>query len=258
MGSRSEHTPGTFSWVDLSTSDTGGAQDFYGGLFGWEFEENPIPEEAGGGIYVMCKVQGDSVSAISPQQDGDPSPPHWNNYVTVASADDAAAKAGELGGNVMMEPFDVMTVGRMAVIADPTGGVFSVWEAKDDIGAHRVNDPGCLTWNELHTGDVDAALEFYKGLFGWNSEEMDTQGGPRYVIVQVGERSNGGIMEAQGGEPTYWLPYFTVESRDGAADKAVELGGNEMHRMEMPQGKIGAFMDPQGAAFAIFEGEIDD
>ena len=151
-----------------------------------------------------------------------------------------------------------MAAGRMAVIADPTGGVFSVWEAKENIGAQRVNDPGCLTWNELHTGDVDAAVEFYAGLFGWASRRDDTQGGPRYIIVKIGERSNGGIMEAQGGEPTYWLPYFVVESRDGAADKTTELGGNEITRLEMPMGKIAILTDPQGAVFAIWEGQTDD
>ena len=206
----------------------------------------------------MCKVQGDNVAAMSAQRPEDPSPPHWTNYVTVESADDAATKAAELGGTVVMEPFDVMAAGRMAVISDPTGGIFSVLEPKDNIGAERVNDPGCLTWNELHTADVDAALAFYKGLFGWNSDEMDTQGGPRYVIVQVGKRSNGGIMEAQGGEPTYWMPYFVAESRDEGADKAVELGATEMARMDMPAGKIAALTDPQGAAFALFEGEVDD
>ncbi len=206
----------------------------------------------------MCRIEGDNVSAISGEQGGDPSPPHWNSYVTVESADDAAAKAKELGAQVLIDAFDVMDVGRMAVIADPTGGVFQVWEPRANHGAQRVNEPGCLTWNELHTPDVDKALEFYTGLFGWRSDEMDTHGGPRYVIVQVGERSNGGIMEAQGVAPANWLPYFTVEGRDDAAEKAKGLGATEIHRMEMGPRKIAALTDPQGAAFAIFEGEDDD
>jgi uncharacterized protein len=254
MGKRTEHTPGTFSWVDLTTSDSAGAKDFYGRLLGWDYEDNELPE--GAGVYSMCKVDGDYVAAISPATDQ--FPPHWNSYVTVASADDAAARAKELGANLIEEPFDVMEAGRMALFQDPTGAALCVWEPRQAIGAQRVNDPGCLTWNELHTPDPAAALEFYTGLFGWNSEAMDTQGGPSYSIIKVGERSNGGVMDAQEGVPPNWLPYFTVESRDRSADEAKELGAQEFARMEMGPGKFAIFADPQGAAFAIFEGEVDD
>ena len=255
MGTRTEHAAGTFSWVDLATSDVDGAMTFYRELFGWEMDRQDLP---GGGVYVMCEIDGDDVAALSPQQDGDPSPPHWNNYVTVASADDSAATAQDAGGSLLMEPFDVMTYGRMAVIADPAGAAFSIWEARENIGAQRVNDPGCLTWNELHTSDVDGALSFYGSVFGWGAEEVDTQGGPRYAIVTNGDRRNGGVMDAQEGEPPNWMPYFVVSSRDEAAAKAVELGGTDLARMEMPQGKIAALQDPQGATFGIWEGETDD
>jgi len=255
MGTRTEHAPGTFSWVDLTTSDGAAAKDFYGGLFGWEFEDNEIP--GNGGVYTMCKVDGSNVAAISPAPDQ--GPPHWNNYITVASVDDAASKAKDLGADLLQEPFDVLEAGRMAVIQDPTGAVFAVWEPRDAIGAERVNEPGCLTWNELHTPDPTKAAEFYGALFGWTSEEMESgEGYPRYLMVRNGERMNGGVMDAQQGEPPNWLPYFVVESRDDGAAKASELGGRELFRMDMEQGKIAVLADPQGAVFALFEGEVDD
>jgi predicted enzyme related to lactoylglutathione lyase len=254
MGTRTEHAPGTFSWVDLTTSDAEAAKVFYGDLLGWEYEDNEIP---GGGSYAMAKVGGESVAAIPPATDM--APPHWNSYITVESADETAAKAKELGANMIEEPFDVMEAGRMALFQDPTGAALCVWEARDAIGAGRVNDPGCLTWNELHTPDPAKALEFYTGLFGWNSEKMATpEGAPTYTIVKVGERSNGGVMDAQEGEPPNWLPYFTVSSRDDAAEKAKALGASELVRMDMEQGRFAVFTDQQGAAFAVFEGEVDD
>jgi uncharacterized protein len=255
MGTRTEHAPGTFSWVDLATRDGAAAKEFYGGLFGWEFEDNEIPGD--GGVYTTCSVGGEGVAAIAATTED--LPPHWNSYVTVAGADEAAAKAKELGANLIQEPFDVLQAGRMAGFADPTGAALCVWEARDAIGAGRVNEPGCLTWNELHTPDPDKALEFYRGLFGWSSEEMETgEGNPRYAVVRNGDRSNGGVMDAQPGEPPNWLPYFVVESRDGAADKAKELGGQEMARVDMPQGRIAVLADPQGAPFGVWEGEVDD
>src|SRR5919204_1141161 len=125
MGTRTEHAPGTFSWVDLTTSDSAAAKRFYAGLFGWELEDNDIP---GGGAYTMCKVDGEYVCAIPPSTDM--APPRWNNYVTVAGADEAAAKAKELGATLIEEPFDVMDAGRMALLQDPAGATLCVWEAR--------------------------------------------------------------------------------------------------------------------------------
>ena len=195
MGTRTQHQPGTFSWVDLTTSDADAAKAFYGEIFGWDFEDNEIP---GGGTYTMCKVGGEYACAIPSSTDQ--APPRWNNYVTVASADDTAARAKDLGATMIEEPFDVMQAGRMALLADPAGATLCVWEARDAIGAGRVNEPGCLTWNELHTTDLDAAESFYNGLFGWTAEAMDTGGGPPYRVIRNGERANGGITATQPGE----------------------------------------------------------
>ena len=254
MGTRTEYAPGTFSWVDLTTSDATAAKEFYGSLFGWEFEDNEIP---GDGVYTMCKLGGEAVAAIPGSTEH--APPHWNSYVTVTSADETATKARELGANVIEEPFDVLDAGRMAYFQDPTRAALCVWEPRDTIGAGRVNEPGCMTWNELHTPDPVRALQFYADLFGWSGEEMETgEGNPAYFVIRNGHRSNGGVMEAQEGEPPNWLPYFVAESRDGVVARATELGGRELFRMDMEQGRIGILADPESALFAVFEGETDD
>lgn len=261
MGERTSHAPGTFSWVDLSTSDPADAKRFYGGLFGWTFDDRPVGD---GIVYTLCLIDGKSVCAISGQVEEERSqgiPPHWNNYVTVADVDASTAKTAELGGNVVVEPFDVLDAGRMSVVADPTGAVFSMWQPRDSIGAEVVNVPGSLTWNELATNDVDRATEFYGALFAWGFEEMT--GGPmRYVLIRNGDRSNGGIRpltEMESGVPPYWLPYFAVESADDAVARAAELGGNVlMQPVTVPAGRFAPIADPQGAVFATFEGEFDD
>ena len=254
MGKRTEHAPGTFSWLDLTTSDAAAAKAFYGRLFGWEFEDNEIP---GGGTYTMRKVDGDHVCAIPSSTDQ--APPHWNSYVTVASADESAAKAKDLGANLIEEPFDVMDAGRMALLQDPTGAALCIWEPRRVIGAERVNEPGCLTWNELHTTDVDAAASFCRDLFGWTTEAMDTGGGPAYHVIRNGDRSNGGITPTQEGEPPNWIPYFAVESLDRAMSAASEGGGATLGGpIPMPAGRIAILRDPQGAVFALWEGQLED
>lgn len=256
MGKRERYEPGTFSWLDLSTSDVASAKSFYGELFGWEFEDSEIP---GGGVYTMCHLQGDEVAAIMQE---DTQPGHWNNYVTVASADETTAKAKQLGAHVFEEPFDVMESGRMAVFADPGGAVFCVWEARDHIGAGRVNDVGCMAWNELQTRDVGTASDFYKDLFGWQMEPIEQDGQTVYVTIKNSDWMNGGFMpmsEAHGDAPSHWLAYFAVDSCDEAAAKVQELGGSLLAGpMEPGAGRIAVVSDPQGAAFAIFEGPTDD
>jgi predicted enzyme related to lactoylglutathione lyase len=263
MGTRTSYAPGTFSWVDLSTTDPEAAKAFYSELFGWTYDDMPAGDE--GGVYSMAQLGGDPVCALAELPPGDPGPPRWNSYVTVESADAAAARAGELGGEAVLEPFDVLDVGRMAVLRDAVGAFFMVWEPRRHIGAARVNEVGCLTWNELGTPDVEAATPFYVQLFGWATEPMDTGGGPAYTIVKVGERSNGGIreqgpQEKEGGVPPNWMPYFAVESADATAARAGELGANAlMPPTDIPSGgRIAAIADPQGAAFAIWEGPLDD
>ena len=117
VGKRESYEPGTFSWVELSTPDSEVAKAFYGGLFGWEYRDDEIP---GGGVYTMCFREGDAVVGIAQQ---DVQPAHWNNYVSVDSADETAEKAKQLGATLLEEPFDVMDFGRMAVFTDPGGAM---------------------------------------------------------------------------------------------------------------------------------------
>jgi uncharacterized protein len=270
MGKRTSYEPGTFSWVELSTTDPDGAKAFYGELFGWQAEDTPIPADAGGGVYTMLKLDGESVAALYEQMKDQREagiPPNWFSYVTVADADAAAARAKELGGTVHAGPFDVMTQGRMAVIADPQGATFGVWQARDSIGATLVNDPGCLTSNELSTSDPARASEFYSALFGWRFNEQDTQGGPPYWTIEhdgAVRGANGGMHELapqqrEAGIPPHWMPYFTVASVDDAIATTKEAGGTLLAGpIDIPPGRIAGLGDPQGAVFGIFEGEVDD
>lgn len=255
MGERTSHTAGTFSWTDLATTDPAGARDFYTSLFGWDAEDIPIPE---GGVYTMLLRNGKRVAAVNQGQEGQP--PAWNSYVTVDGADAAAAAAEENGGTLAAEPFDVMDAGRMAVIQDPTGAFFSVWEPGDSIGAELVNEPGALTLNQLNTSDPERAQEFYTGLFGWRFETM-AEGDEPYWGIYKGDRVNGGMMPLppDQGMPPHWLVYFGSESVDDDAGRIGELGGTVMLApMPIPGGRILVAQDPQGAVFALFSGRFDD
>jgi predicted enzyme related to lactoylglutathione lyase len=251
MPQRTSYAPGTFSWADLATSDPDAAKVFYTSLFGWETQDNPIPD---GGVYTMLLKGGKPVAALS-QLQAEGQPVVWNSYVTVASADDAAAAARDGGATLISEPFDVMDVGRMAVFMDPVGAVLCVWEPGTSIGAELVNEPGALTINQLNTGDPVGSQEFYSGVFGWRFEQV-TDDEVSFWAIYNGDRLNGGMMLQ---EPAAWLVYFGSESADDDAGRIVELGGQVVvPPTPVPSGKFLVAQDPQGAFFALSSGEFDD
>jgi predicted enzyme related to lactoylglutathione lyase len=259
MGKRTSYAPGAFSWVDLATTDAAAAKSFYGGLFGWEMSDREGRE---GAVYTICHLDHDAVGGLF-EMPGDMRatgvPPTWTSYVTVDAAEAAAARARELGGEVVDDARDVGDVGRVAVLRDPLGAVLAVWQPGERIGAERVNDVGCLCMNELATTDMDAALSFYERLFGWTSEMVDT--GPEEP--PMGLAYNDGTLNAsfgavEDGAPPHWRPYFTVESVEAALRRVRELGGSELlGPLEIFDGTTALVRDPQGALFALFEGEVD-
>jgi uncharacterized protein len=257
MGERTKYTPGTFSWTDLTAVDQDAAKQFYSQLFGWDAIDNPVGE---GMVYSMMQIGGKDVAALSPQpqQQRDAGmPPVWNSYVTVESADAAADSAQKLGATVHAPAFDVMDVGRMAVIQDPQGAFFEVWEPKLHIGASLVNVPGALAWNELASTDPDASADFYRELFGWKIEPFEGMEG--YLGIQTAAgHGNGGIRAATENEPSYWLVYFGTEDADAGVAKATELGATALVQMDIGVGKIAVLQDPQGAVFALYAGRFDD
>jgi uncharacterized protein len=257
MGERSRYAPGSFCWVDLTTTDQAAAKAFYGDLFGWEAEDMPVGE---GAFYSMQRLRGKDVAAISPQPQQQREagvPPAWNSYVSVQSADAAAERAKELGGNVHAAAFDVMEAGRMAVIGDPQGAFFLVWEPRQHFGAALVNEPGTFCWNELNTADPVAAIPFYSGLFGWTIEPFEGSPEPYFSIKNV-DANNGGVREqGQPGVRPHWLVYFAVEDIDSAIAKVEELGGAKtVGPIDIQIAKIAVVHDPQGAFFALYAGEL--
>src|ERR687892_1519651 len=258
MGERTRYEAGTFCSVGLATSDPGGATTFYTGLFGWQAEDL---ETGAAGTYTALRRGGEEVAILymqQPEARAAGAPPHWTSYVSVEDADATAARAVELGGAaVFREPFDVLDAGRVAAIRDPTGAIVSLWQPLERIGATLVNDVGALCWNELATSDVERAGSFFGELFGWEYEAAE--GG--CVSIKHAGALNGGIRELtkrERGSPPNWLPYFAVDSTDEAAYRAERLGGRRlMPTTAVRVGRFAVVADPQGAAFAVFEGQTD-
>jgi predicted enzyme related to lactoylglutathione lyase len=272
MPERSRYIPGVPCWVDCPQPDPQAALPFYAGLFGWELE-NAMPEGSGG-EYHMARIRGGDVAAISSVPEGMPPMAVWTTYVAVASADDAAETVGGAGGQVFQGPFDVMDAGRMAVVADPEGAVFCVWEAKENIGAKIVNENGALNFNGLATRDPAAAETFYGEVFGWKL--LDIPAGKFWMLPGYGdhlEESAPGLRDQMsqmgapdgfidvvaavnpiagnaGNPPAHWTVTFGADDIDATAKRVAELGGKVVvPPHDEPWTKTATFEDPQGATF---------
>jgi predicted enzyme related to lactoylglutathione lyase len=273
MPERDGYIPGVPCWVDTSQPDPEAAAEFYGGLFGWNLED--VMPEGSEAKYLIGRLSGKDVAAVSSIPERAPEQAVWNTYVWIDSADETASKVREAGGQVMTEPFDVMDSGRMAVFADPEGAVFSVWQANQHKGAQLVNDHGTVTFNGLNTRDAEGAKKFYGAVFGWTTlalgggaemwtlpgygdhlegihpgvrKQVEDVGGPKGfedVVASINP-----IPDDQPDTPAHWSVTFGVDDADAIAAKAKELGGKVIAPpMDLPWVRMTVLADPAGATF---------
>ena len=243
-------------WVDLSSSDAAGAREFYSKLFGWKADV--ITDPAAGG-YAMFKLDGKEVAGVGPVQSPQ-QPSAWTMYVLVPDADAAATKAKASGGTVIAEPFDVLKAGRMALLADPSGAIFGVWQPKEHAGWEVDGVPGSVCWVELDSRNIDAARRFYTDVFGWMAKDSSVPGAPAYTEFQLdgGTSFAGGMAMPEmvpAATPSFWMTYFAVTDADGVAARAKELGGSATTEpQDIPEvGRFAVIQDPQGAHFGILQ-----
>jgi uncharacterized protein len=244
---RYEH--GVPSWVDIGSHDLAASVRFYTGFFGWDPED--MGEEAG--HYTIVSKDGKQIAALSTAQD--PGPPRWTMYVNVDDVDKVAERVGAAGGSVVFGPMDVMDQGRLAVFSDSTGAVVSAWQPGRHVGAQLVNEPGAFIWSELATSDLGKSKAFYHEVFGW-----DWGGSDEYAEGQVSGRTIAGVRprgsDLPAEVPDHWLIYFGSSDVDADTERAKALGATVLvEPTDVPNtGRFSVLSDPEGAAFAIFQG----
>lgn len=256
MGNKHTWNHGQFCWADLGTTDQDGAKTFYGELFGWKLDDNPMPAGAPG-TYTTALLGDDDVAGIytlAPEA-AEKMPPSWACYVAVDDIDGLTAKVPELGGKVVMEAFDIPEVGRMSVIQDPAGAMLCLWKRDSAHGGYAKLDQktGSITWMETLTTNVDTAGKFYASLLGWEPKAHGD-----YVQFFMGDQAIAGMMQIQkemGPIPSHWALYFAVDDCDACVKKAQGLGAQVLvPPMDVENvGRFATMKDPQGATFSVLK-----
>lgn len=255
MPTFTQHALGTFCWPECATTDALASKKFYSDLMGWTWKENPMGP---GMTYYIAMVKDQGVGAMYVLDDHMKKlgvPPHWGSYVSVANVDETIVKAKSLGGELLMGPHDVGDLGRSAVLRDPIGATFSVWQAKTHHGIDLIGEPGSLGWTQLNASDPDKAKAFYTGLFGWKAEDMPNPGGGSYTTWVKSDGGAGGMMPMppDTGAPSHWLVYWTVDDARAAHAKAEALGAKTFVAPTDIPGMVTftVLQDPQGVMFAL-------
>jgi predicted enzyme related to lactoylglutathione lyase len=250
MSTIDKHQNGTPSWFDLMTPDPEGARKFYGSLFGWTYVVGG-PES---GHYSMCKIGDRNAAGIGSPPPGPQMASVWTVYFNVDDLDATLASIKSNNGNVVMGPMDVMTEGRLAVAADPTGPVFGLWQPKNHKGAGVRDEHGAMAWQEAHTTDAAKAREFYARVFKLEPVKLE---GADYWTLNRGKDVFGGVYQNDKlppGVPPHWLPYFAVDDADKAAATVKTGGGKIMQEpFDTPHGRMAVAVDPWGAGFAFIK-----
>jgi hypothetical protein len=252
VGYEREHTPGTPTWVDLTSPDLVVSARFYGGLLGWDTALRGPAELTGG--YLTFRVDGLDVAGIGRLDDDEP--PAWTTYFAVrdiAAVDEAVASHG---GGVVLAPVEVPETGHKAIYTDPAGAVFGVWQPGGLHGADLIGAPGSMCWNQLASRDIEAAKRFYGEVFGWEGSTTPYETST-YTELRLDGREIAGMVEMDRtwprGLPSHWMTHFRVDDCDVVADAAAELGGEiSVEPYDMPRiGRTAVLGDPHGAVFSI-------
>lgn len=253
-------------WVDTQQPDVAAAMAFYGGIFGWEFEDVAPPGAAG--RYVIARLDGQEAGAIAGPGTGVPA---WHTYVAVHDADAAARHLLSVGATLKSAPADAGSGGVQAVLADPEGAEFRIWQARERLGAQAVNLPGGWNFSDLHTANMDAAAAFYAKAFDWQFDTLDfgtmirrpgygdhleATVDPNIRARQSGDAVPRGfedaiawLVPAAPGERPLWHVTFTVADRDRTARDAERLGGRVLRQDDTEWTRTVLIRDPGGAVF---------
>ncbi len=241
-------------WLDLNVPDVKSAAAFYERTFGWTYD---VSGEAYGHYHVAL-VDGRPAAGFGQSMSGSGAevPSVWTLYFAAEDADAMVARAVSLGGTVVAPTFDVPGQGRMAVVADPTGAAFGVWQAHEHRGFGLTGAPGTMSWCEVNTTDAERAQSFYTDLLSATARQRE-EGGTPYHVLSQDDVDFAGILqmnEQWAGLAPHWMVYFQVADMDAAVRAVQDAGGAVQHGpFDSGHGRLAVVADPAGAIFSLQE-----
>ena len=252
--SRDAINQGIPCWYELTTRDSAASQAFYGPILGWAYQDAGME----GFDYTLAMAGEAMIAGLYAPFEGQPEA--WLIYFEAEDLDATLARAVALGAEVLQPANDVPETGRFAVLADPQGAAFGLFQPlpgqpSQAYGA-MLTGHGC--WHELSSSDPQAAMPFYCDILGWKASTVMPMGDMGNYSLFAGTSGDiGGMMPLPcEGVPPHWMPYFGVPSASAAAAQITASGGTVTRGpIEVPGGAFAVMAkDPQGTHFGLVGG----
>lgn len=249
--------PSRFVWYELHTPNAAAAAAFYEPVLEWNTRDAGLPDRK----YTLVCVGETAIGGLlekpaSAFASGEKA--RWLAYIGVPDVQQFSKRVQEKGGMVHRPAEEIPGVGTFAVVADPQGAIFVLFQPLPGMTRPEQaagSTPGMPAWHDLGALDWEPEFEFYAALFGWTkAHAVDMGSNGVYQIFAVGSQPVGGMMTlpnpAQGAG---WMFYFHVEEIEAAVDRAKRNGGTLVHGPSpVPGGQqIAHCLDTQGAIFGM-------
>ena len=238
-------------WIDLTTSDLAEAQAFYRTVFGWDFEQ--AGSQYGG--YVNARQSGRYVGGLMGADPQSKAPDAWNVYLHTADIHATADAAVAAGAVSCMPPMEVPDKGWMAVLTDPAGAVFGLWQPTGHQGFGLADQAGAPAWFQLTTTDFAKATAFYTTVFGWQLQVEADSDEFRYSNAIFDGTPLIGVMDGSvipGLQGSAWTCFWGSDDVDKTIEMITANGGAVVREAEdTPYGRLAAVTDPTGASFNL-------
>ncbi|MEM6720721.1 MAG: VOC family protein [Bacteroidota bacterium] len=231
--------PNNFIYADLSTYSPSKSIAFYEDVFGWKYYEAYN--------YYAAYLKNKEVAGLyeTPQKFKQMRMPHfWMSYIQVNAISETVQKAKELGGIVELET-NLFSNNKIALIRDPSGAGFTVYEGEELTNIRTQNTANTLIWNELHVSDISKVIHFYQGIFDWNFEQVSQE---YYNIYNADNEHISDVSEIANqfkGNYEYWVCTFGVNDLQETKKRILENGGTQI----VDETNRILFADDSGEAF---------
>ncbi|MCL7379143.1 VOC family protein [Streptomyces sp. 35G-GA-8] len=240
---------GTPTWTDLDVPDVGRAKEFYGALFGWEFEP-------GENVYTLCRLRGRAVAGFrhvpAPDSPAAALPGLWCVYFATDDSEATAKRIADAGGTLTRRPVEIADQGLLSLATDPSGSRFGLWEGRALVGCETVNEPGSLLRNDLTSPDPGPAREFYPAVFDFTLDGNDDLPGADFTFLRRPDGHEiGGIMGDPEAPSAGWQTLFEVADTDVAVERAVAAGGTAETPSDTIYARMAKITDPFGNTFQV-------
>jgi len=252
MPTRHGAPAGAPCWIDLTSSNVERAQDFYGTVFGWTFE-SAGPDYNN---YINAAKDSHAVAGVMANSPESGAPDAWTTYFDTADINATASALTAAGGSMCMGPHEVPAKGVMALAIDPSGAMFGLWQPLEHRGFEVIGEAGSPAWHQLTTRSFSAAVDFYRELLGWRTEQVSDTDEFRYTTAWFGDEQLLGVMDGAAflpeGVPSQWTIFFGAEDVDKTLQVITDNGGAVIRPAEdTPYGRLAAASDPTGAVFNL-------